>query len=140
MKTKVAYFSKTGHSRKIAQAVAGELGTAALDVSEKPDIRGTDLLFIVSGIYGGKPDPGLLSFISALSPAEVKRVAFITSSKGGTRAEAARQALAETGIPAANDEYTCIGSFLIFSRKHPTEDEIQGACDFARKLTDTAVL
>lgn len=134
MEIKVAYFTKTGHSRKIAQAVAEELGTAALDISQDPAIQGTDLLFIVSGIYGGQPDPKLLSFISLLSPAEVKQVAFITSSMGGKRAEAARQALAQTGIPAATEEYTCNGSFLVFSRKHPTDEEVQGACDFARSM------
>lgn len=140
MITKVAYFSRTGHSRKIARAVSRELNTIALDVTENPDLSGTDLLFIVSGIYGGKADPLLLRFISSLSPCTVQRVAFITSSLSGNRAEEARQALAKTGIPAANEEYTLIGSFLVFARKHPSDEEIQGACAFARNLVGSTIL
>ncbi len=137
MNTNVVYISKTGHSRKIAQAVAESIGTKALDAALDPDVHGTDLLFVVSGIYAGKAEPRLSAFLSKLQPDDVRRVAFITSSLSKSRQEDGRRTLADTGIPAARDEYSCMGSFLFFGRKHPDGADIQGAIDFALQLMET---
>lgn len=140
MKTEVVYFSKTGHSKKLAQAVAEALSVEARDLSRQGAKIKTDLLFLVSGVYGGSPDPKVLEFIETMSPEDVKKVVLITSSMGQKRQDVIRLALEKKLIPVMADEYTCKGSFLIFSMGHPTQDEIKGACDFALNAVKTEPL
>ena len=64
----VAYHTKTGHSRKLARAVAADLGTEALDIRRwKPGLQ-ADTLLLFGGIYGGKSDGPMLVFARALRP------------------------------------------------------------------------
>ncbi len=46
MKCGIIYHTKTGHSRKIAKAIAQELDIEAQDVKSKPVMNDVDLLFI----------------------------------------------------------------------------------------------
>ena len=55
MESIIIYSSMTGHSKKIANQMADSLNLKAYNIKEeKPEISDCDLLFIVSGIYGGK--------------------------------------------------------------------------------------
>lgn len=134
MNRNVLYLSKTGHSKKIADAIAQELNLPSADLKDSPALPGTDLLFLVTGIYGGKCDPKVLEFIDTLSPQTIRRVCLVTSSAGNTAAVMARQALERRGIPVAREEYTCRGSFLFFGMGHPNARELAGAVDFARNM------
>ena len=64
MNTAVLFRSMTGHSKKIANAVAAELGVEALNIKNKPVLQNIDLLFIAGGIYSGKSLPELLRILS----------------------------------------------------------------------------
>jgi len=134
MKIAVIYYSKTGHSRKIAKAVAGGLWVQAQSLSEKPVLSGVDLLFVVGGIYSGKSDPQLLNYLATLSRNQVKRAALITSSMSKSRQDMVRNALSNNGIEVVSDEYVLQGSFLFFGLGHPSVLEIAGAIAFAKKL------
>jgi len=79
MKCGVIYYTKTGHSEKIARAVAQELHVQAEDIKTGPVMKELDLLFIVGGIYAGKSDPAMLGYISNIEGSMVKKVALITS-------------------------------------------------------------
>ncbi len=52
MKTAVRYFSRTGNTKKLAEAVAKEVGVKALQVSE-PLTEDIDTLFLASSVYAG---------------------------------------------------------------------------------------
>jgi flavodoxin len=136
MKIAVIYYSKTGHSRKIAMAVAGGLGVQAQSVSANLVLNSVDLLFVVGGIYGGKSDPKLLKYLATLSKSQVKRAALITSSMSRSRQDMARNTLYINGIEVVSDEYILQGSLLFFGLGHPNSREIAGALAFAKKLSD----
>jgi flavodoxin len=134
MKYAVVYFSRTGHSQKIAKAVASALKVAAEDITGDPTLSGIDLLFIVGGIYGGVSDPKLLQFVDRIEPDLVKKAALVTSSAGGSRGqEKVREILERNGIEVLKDEYRCRGNFLLIGLSHPKQAEIDGAAAFARK-------
>lgn len=135
MKTAVLYLSKTGHSKKIAEAVAGSLGVQAQSVKDQPVLSGIDLLFVVGGIYAGKSDPKLLKYLGTLSREQVKRAALISSSRGKSKQDMVRDTLTGKGIQVLADEYVCQGSFLFFGMGHPNAQEIAGAVAFAKKLS-----
>jgi flavodoxin len=135
MKIAVLYLSKTGHSKKIAEAVAAGMGVQAQSVKDNPELSGIDLLFIAGGIYAGKSDPKLLKYLGTLSREQVKRAALISSSRGKSKQDMVRDTLTGKGIQVLADEYICQGSFLFFGMGHPNAQEIAGAIAFAKKLS-----
>lgn len=133
MKNSVIYYTKLGHSRKIAEAIAQELHIKAEDIHTHPDLNNLDLLFIVSGIYGGKKAPELLEQIKTLDSQQVKQVALITSSGGKTTpATDVRAALLERGIQVIKEEFTCQGAIFFFGLGHPNKIDLQNAVAFAK--------
>ena len=136
MKCAVVYFSRTGHSRKLAKAVASALKTGAENIENDPMFSGIDLLFIAGGIYGGASDPVMLRFADRLDPALVKKAVLVTSSAGGSRGQDQVRAILErNGIEVLKDEYKCRGNFLLISLRHPSQKEIDGAAAFAVRVT-----
>lgn len=136
MNIHVIYHTKTGHSRKIAHAVARSLDLEAADLKDLNGPPVSDLMFLVTGVYGGKADPKVTDFIAQISPENVKQVCLITSSMGNIPQAELRQLLQSRGVNVLRDEYTCKGSFLLFGLGHPSSGELQQAADFARSVAD----
>jgi len=131
----VVYLTKTGHSKKIAEAIASALSLSALDIKTRPVIGEVDLLFIVGGLYGKQSDPMMLEFVKGLSPKQIKKAVLVTSSANGSLKQAAvRTALESRGIQVAPEEYCCKGSFLFFFLGHPNSEEIEGAVSFSKSF------
>jgi flavodoxin len=135
MNSIIVYRTKTGHSRKIANAMAQTLDIKAVDLKEEPNIPPVDLLFIVGGIYGGKSNPDLIAFAESLDAQHVKQAALITScaSRKFFQKEV-RAALVAKGIEVATEEVVCWGSFLIYGWGHPNQQDYTAAIEFAKKL------
>ena len=133
MKNAVIYYTKLGHSKKIAQAVADELAVKAQDIRENPEVKDNDQLYIVSGIYGGVSAPELLDYLQTLDPKQVKKAFLLTSSGGKTTpATNVRAVLTELGIPVAEDEFTCQGAIFFWGIGHPNKIDLQNAIEFVR--------
>ncbi len=136
MKIGIIYYSKLGHSKKIAQAIAEELKVKAHDIRNNPEFDNIDLLYIVSGIYGGKSAPELLEFIRTLDPQQVKRAVLLTSSGGKTtRAAEVRAVLTELSIPVTEEEFTCQGAIFFVGLGHPNKTDLQKAIRFVRNTS-----
>ncbi|MDR1673854.1 MAG: hypothetical protein LBR54_00155 [Oscillospiraceae bacterium] len=133
MNIAVIYGGMTGHSKKIAKAVADALGTQALNVRDKPELGNTDILFAAGGIYGGACHPELTEYAKTLSPDKVKRAVLMTSSCfGKSGQDEIRKILTDIGIKADEEEYRCFGGFLFVKIGHPNKTEIDGAVKFAK--------
>ena len=79
----VVYYSKGGKTRKIAEAIAQELGCEAVDVKkETPNVTDVDMLILGSGNYGGKPDKKIQNFIDCLQLTNDKKAAVFATSGG----------------------------------------------------------
>ncbi len=135
MNKAVVYLTKTGHSKKIAEAIAEALSVSALDIKTSPDIREVDLLFIVGGLYGKQSDPKMIAFIKGLNPKKIKKAVLVTSSAAGDlKQSTVRTELANRGISVASEEYCCKGSFLFFFLGHPNREEIEKAAAFSKSF------
>jgi flavodoxin len=132
MNSGVVYFSRTGNTKKLAEAIAGTAGCTAADISAF-DATGTfDILFIGSAVYGGKLEPEFSQFIENLNSAKVKRAALFTTYAFGESASVMIKALLkEKGIDFDDTVYTCRGRFLFFNRKRPDGSDLEGAKKFA---------
>lgn len=140
MNNAVIYYTKLGHSKKIAEAVADELGVKALDIRENPKLDDLDLLYIVSGIYGGVSAPELLRYLKTLDPKQIKKTFLLTSSGGKTTpATNIRTLLTELGIPVAEEEFTCQGAIFFVGLGHPNKTDLQNAVHFTRTTSQQYV-
>ena len=136
MKTAVVYFSRTGHSKKIAEAIAASLELKAIDVKTKPTLEAVDLLIMVGGIYGGASSPELKSYAESISKQQVRKVLLITSCVSKRqKQEMIRQILVKNGVEVVSDEFICQGNFLFFGIGHPNSEEIKAAGSFVKKYT-----
>jgi|AGTN01.1.fsa_nt_gi Flavodoxins len=134
MKTAIIFATRTGHSKKLAEAVGERLGIIPRDIRKDPSLVSADLLFVVSGIYGGMATPELLGYLTRLDYSRVRRAAFITSAAGGKDLKKESQRiLREKGVVILG-EFVCKGSFLFVSLGHPNKKDIFAAADFAEKI------
>ena len=133
MEIGLTYATKTKHSKKIAESIAGELKIEAKNVSSHPSYENIDLLFLAGGIYGGESLPEMIEFAKQLTPQQVKNVILVTScvSKKAYQ-EAVRRQLTANGINVI-DEFMCQGNFLFFGLGHPDHKDIENAVTFAKE-------
>lgn len=129
--------TKTGHSKKIAQSIANELELEALDAKTNPDVRATDLLVIVGGIYGGRSNPELVEFLMKIDSTAVKHAVLITScaSKKFFQKEV-RAVLSENGIDVYPKEFVCRGNILFIGLGHPNKQDFAEALEFTKQAID----
>ncbi|GEM_PF-260709 len=132
--------SRTGHSRKIAHAIATAIGAEAKDIRSVPTLAQADLLLVVGGIYGGHSDPGMLAYIRSLSASDVRFAALFTSSANGrAKQEQVRDSLTTQGISVLPAEFICRGSLIsLFGKGHPHQGDLAKAVQFARDIVSEA--
>ena len=136
---RVVFATKTGHSKRLAEAIGKEFGVTARNVTENNQPEEINLLFLIGGIYAGKSNPILLSYAKKLDSSLVRKVVLVTSSVS-TSLRSQRDIstqLLESGIDVV-DEITCTGGLLFVKRGHPNEvdirDIVEAAKDIARKV------
>ncbi len=136
MNAQILYATMSGHSKKIAEAIAKSMEIPIHNLKDNPQIPACDLLIIVGGIYAGQYKNELLEFVKKLSPSEIKKAALVTSSMRCSTQGSLRTTLCEAGIAVEDEEYLCKGSFLFIGLGHPNKSEIEGAVAFAKKMLE----
>jgi flavodoxin I len=130
--------SRGGNTRKVADAIAEELGTKTGDAGVTP-INGTRILFLGSGTYGGRPGEAMMKFIES-TPFTGRKVALFgtSSSIAGSQKMIAAMADALTAKGAIIlGNYHCRGKFLLVNRGHPDKADLDNAKKFAREMLNT---
>jgi flavodoxin len=140
MKTWVLYYTKSGNTKKIAEAIAEELGvlkTEQIPPAYPPE--NVQLLFLGTAIYAGKPDPKMIEFIRTLNNNRVKNVAIFSTNMGKDEGlQEVKNLLKEKEINVIDETFSCRGrAFVFFNRKKPDSDDIKAAKEFARRVQDS---
>ena len=134
MKFAVRYYTKTGNTKKLAQAIAEALGVPALPISA-PVTEPVDILLLGNSYYAFSIDPEVRAFIRGLDRGKVGRIAnfgsaaLLNSTYKKVKAEAER-----VGIPMVEREFHCRGEFKGMHRGRPNAEDLKAAADFARSL------
>jgi flavodoxin I len=131
----VVYYSMTGNTKKLADAIASELSVAAEKVNTNTKLADESLVFLGTGLYG--PFRGLKQFIDRTDFAGRKVALFGTSGEGkGREVGALEQAVSTKGADIVG-KFHCKGEFLFFiNRNHPTSEDLENARNFARQVAD----
>jgi len=131
----VVYYSMCGSTKKIAEAIAGELGVKAEDVKTKKEPTKGSFLFLGSGCYGYKPGKKMQEFI-ARNEFEGRNVALFGVSGGGEDNEvrAMEESLKLKGAIIKGSFYCKGRSFFFLNRGHPSNEELANAREFASEM------
>lgn len=134
MKYAVRYYTKTGNTKKLAEAVAGALGVEALPISE-PVTEPVDILFLGNSYYAFSIDPEVRKFIQSLDKEKVGSIAnfgsaaMLNSTYKKVKAEADK-----VGIPMQEKEFHCRGEFKGVHKGRPNEVDVASAVAFAKSF------
>ena len=134
MKYAVRYYTKTGNTKKLAEAIAGALGVEALPISE-PVTEPVDILFLGNSYYAFSIDPEVRKFIQSLDKEKVGSIAnfgsaaMLNSTYKKVKAEADK-----VGIPMQEKEFHCRGEFKGVHKGRPNEGDVASAVAFAKSF------
>ena len=129
----VVYYSMTGNTKKLADAIASELSVAAEKVKKDTRLADESLVFLGTGLYG--PYQGLKHFIDRTDFAGRKVALFGTSGEGrGREVGALEQAVSTKGADIVG-KFHCKGEFLfLINRNRPTSEDLENARIFAQQV------
>ena len=132
MKVAVRYYTQTGNTKHMAEAIAKALGAEALPLSAPVEER-VDLLFLGNSYYAFSIDPEVRDFIRSLDKDKVGLIvnfgsaAMLNSTWKKVKAEADK-----AGIPMEEREFHCKGEFKGLHKGRPNADDLEAAAAFAR--------
>lgn len=134
MKFAVRYYTQTGNTKKLAEAVADALGVEALPITE-PVEEAVDVLFLGNSYYAFSIAPQVRAFIQKLDKEKVGMIANFGSAAmmGSTFKKVAAEAK-RVGIPMVNKEFHCRGEFKGLHKGRPNEQDLANAAAFARQF------
>ena len=131
----VIYYSKSGNTKKIAEAIAAELKVSAENVKTKGKLAKDSFLILGSGNYFPLPGRGFKKII-ADNDFKGRKVAIFGTSGGGKGREvtALEKMVTAKGAKVIGNFY-CKGKLFFFiNRKHPDSQDLKNARKFAREL------
>ena len=130
----VRYYTKTGNTKRLAEAVARELGVEALPISE-PVTEPVDYLFLGNSYYAFTIDPEVRAFVASLDKSKVgKIVNFGTAAMLKSTYKKVKTEADKVGIPMDPREFHCKGEFKGAHKGRPNEDDIKAALEFVRQF------
>lgn len=134
MKVAVRYYTKTGNTKRLAEAIARAVGTEALPIST-PVTEPVDLLFLGNSYYAFSIDPEVKDFVRGLDRKLVGKIvnfgsaAMLNSTYKKVKAEADR-----VGIPMDEREFHCKGEFKGIHKGKPDAEDLKAAAEFAKAI------
>ena len=133
MKIEIRYFTKTGNTKKLAEAIAQELNIEAQELSA-PLSEKTDILFLCNSVYWAGADSSVKKFIAENKSkigllVNVSTAAMIESTYAQIKKIAEKE-----GVKLSDKEFHCRGKFTALHSGHPDEADIADVKAFAGKV------
>lgn len=134
MKMAVRYFTKTGNTKKLAEAVASAIGVTAKDIGQ-PLQEDVDILFLCNSVYWNGIDGKVKAFLKAPGHRIGKLVNISSAALKESTYKQMKSFAAEAGIPMDEREFHCRGSFMGMHKGKPDQGDIENVKKFAGKIT-----
>ncbi|MDR1557187.1 MAG: hypothetical protein LBS88_09195 [Tannerellaceae bacterium] len=133
MKIAIRYYSKTGHTMKMADVVSEVTGAKA-ETIDVPITENVDMLFLGSAIYVAGIDSKVKDFIASLD-GKVKNVLCFSSAAvlGGSYPQV-KKLLEKQNIPVDKREFHCRGQFKALHKGRPNEKDLNDLREFVTKV------
>jgi len=131
VKIAVRYYTKTGNTKKLAEAVAEAAGVPARSVVT-PLLEDVDVLFLCCSVYAAGVAEAVKRFM-ADNKVHIGTIVNISTASllPSTYGRVVKEAKA-LGIPVAPEEFHCRGSFGNLHKGHPDEKDLAEAKAFVK--------
>ena len=129
MKAAVRFYSRSGNTKLVADAIAGALGISAVsvDAPEAELKEKADVLFVGGALYAYGLDKHLKEYLEKLFTGQVgKAVIFSTSWISKHSIDLIRKALEAKGIPVEKETF--------YVKNKADEKQLKEAATFAKKM------
>ena len=134
MKFAVRYYTKTGNTKKLAEAMAKALGVEALPISAGIS-EPVDILLLGNSYYAFSIDPEVRRFIRSLDRSKVGRIVnFGSAARLNATWKKVKAEADKAGIPMAEREFHCRGEFKGIHKGRPNSEDLAAAAAFAESL------
>lgn len=131
MNIAVRYYSRSGNTKLLAEAIAKGIGVEAIsvDAANSKIAKEVDVLFIGGALYAYGLDKHLKEYLDSLDPNRVKRaVVFSTSWLSKHSIDLIKKSLKQKGIDVA-EEYC-------YAKSTPSYTDLSAAEEFGKKMIE----
>ena len=128
MRAAVRYYSRSGNTKAVAEAIAEAAGVSAIsvDASDAAITEPVDVLFIGGALYAYGLDSHLKDYLKTLKKDDAKQAVVISTSWISKHSiDLIKKALSEAGISVVSESF--------YVKKRPNDAQLKATADFARK-------
>ena len=133
MNIAIRYYTRSGNTKKLADAISEALNIGAFDVSV-PLSEKTDILFLGCSYYAFDVDPIVKDFIVNNKDNIGKIICFGTSAMMKSMKKPVTKVAKTVGIAVSDEEFHCRGRFGKIHKNRPDADDLKDAAEFAKKV------
>lgn len=133
MKTAIRYYTRSGNTKKLADAIGKALSLAAETV-DKPLTEKADVLLLGCSYYAFDMDEHVKAFLAQNKDKIGTVVCFGTSAMIKSMKKPLKKVLDGLNIPLAEEEFHCAGSFGPMHRGKPDTADLKAAQEFAVRV------
>ena len=134
MKIAIRYYTQTGNTKKLAQAIAEALGVEAKDIT-CPLEEKTDILFLCNSVYWAGIDRRVKAFVKANADKIGTLVNVSTAAMIESTYKQMQSVAADAGVKLSAQEFHCRGKFTALHASHPDVEDLENVRAFAETVT-----
>ncbi len=133
MKIAIRYYTKTGNTKKMAEALSEAVGVEALTV-DNPLTEDVDILFLGSAVYAAGVDAKVKEFIENIDVNIGKIVNFSSAALIESTYKQVKKIAENNNLTMAEEEFHCRGAFKLVHRGRPNDNDLRNLQEFAKNI------
>ena len=133
MKIAVRYYTRSGNTKKLADAIAEAVSVESCDITV-PLTEKANVLFLGASYYAFDADDAVKSFIADNKNNIGKIVCFGTSAMMRSMKKPVRKVAGTVGVAVADEEFHRRGEFAKIHKGRPNDADLANAAKFARGI------
>ena len=133
MKIAIRYYTKTGNTKKLAEAIGSAINVEAKTVDE-PLSEDVDILFLGSAVYAAGIDSKIKDFIANINVNVGEVVNFSSAALIESTYKQVKKEVEAKGLKMSEDEFHCRGAFKLIHRGRPNEYDLRDVQEFAKRI------
>lgn len=135
MKIAIRYYTKTGNTKKLSEAIGSAINVEAKTVDE-PLTEDIDILFLGSAVYAAGIDSKIKDFIANINVNVGEVVNFSSAALIESTYSQVKKQVEAKGLKMSEDEFHCRGAFKFVHRGRPNDEDLKNAQEFAKRIVN----
>ena len=136
MKIAIRYYTKTGNTKKLAEAIGSAINVEPKTVDE-PLTEDVDILFLGSAVYAAGISGQIKDFIKNINVNVDQVVNFSSAALIESTYKQVKGEVEAKGLKMSEDEFHCRGAFKLVHRGHPDDNDLKNAQEFAKRIINS---